>query len=181
MEIKIPLTRGDVAKVDEIDADLASYNWCVNRGGRGRNRRAYAVRNSSRSAGKRHIIHMHRIILERKLGRDLLVGEEVDHINHNSLDNRRINLRLVNRGQNQANRRVQSTKAKTSHFNGVSWDKDREKWRAYIRFNGKTIHIGLFNNEEDAAAARDRYSKRCWGNYARLNLPQRIKFRQLTL
>ncbi len=76
----------------------------------------------------------------------------IDHINGNRADNRAINLRDVNRFENQKNMK-RSVRNRSGHV-GVSWDKKSEKWYAYIRVNGKTTYLGLFTNVEDAAAAR---------------------------
>jgi hypothetical protein len=72
------------------------------------------------------------------------VVEQIDHINGVRNDNRICNLRSVSNQQNQWNRNTAK---------GYSWDKSRNKWRARIGLNGKTITIGRFNNEEDARAA----------------------------
>ena len=68
----------------------------------------------------------------------------IDHINGNTTDNHIQNLRNVTNQQNQCNR----TKAK-----GCSWHKTKKKWMAYIRLNGKTIYLGLFDLEADARNA----------------------------
>lgn len=70
--------------------------------------------------------------------------DQIDHINGIRDDNRLCNLRAVNNQQNQQNR----TKAK-----GYGWHTGTQKWRAYIKGNGKYIHIGLFDNESDARQA----------------------------
>jgi hypothetical protein len=76
-------------------------------------------------------------------------GLMVDHINHNSLDNRSCNLRAVTNRMNLGNPR----KKGTSEYPGVSWDKQRHKWRADIKYQGVTYYLGLFKIEEDAALA----------------------------
>lgn len=70
--------------------------------------------------------------------------EQLDHVNGIRDDNRISNLRSVSHQQNQHNR----TKAKGYHFH-----KQRNKWQAQIRKDGKAIHLGLFNTEEEARAA----------------------------
>lgn len=74
------------------------------------------------------------------------------HINHNPVDNRLGNLRLVTSAEN--NRNVPLRKANTSSVCGVNWHKLRCKWRAYIRTSGKHLHLGMFDNFEDAVSAR---------------------------
>lgn len=92
----------------------------------------------------------------------------IDHINNNPLDNRKFNLRIVTPLQNNMNKI--SNKNSTSKYIGVSFDKIRNKWRANIKFGGKQIHLGRFNNEIDAAKARDIATKEHFSKYGNLNL-----------
>jgi hypothetical protein len=75
----------------------------------------------------------------------------LDHINGDRADNRVYNLRECNYVQNGQNRA--SERGSTSSFVGVSWDKDRRKWRACIRAQGKNISLGYHSSEEGAAHA----------------------------
>lgn len=77
---------------------------------------------------------------------------DIDHKNLNTLDNRRDNLRDATRSQQGANRPKQSNN--TSGYIGVRWYKRYNKWRAEIKVNKKSIHIGYFDNKEDAIKAR---------------------------
>lgn len=72
-------------------------------------------------------------------------GLIVDHRNNDKLDNRLGNLQLVTARHNSSKDRKG-----TSKYTGVSWRKDRNKWRAYITINYKIIHLGNFDNEIDA-------------------------------
>jgi len=74
----------------------------------------------------------------------------VDHINHNTLDNRRSNLRNVTRAENQQNIKeiIQTNK---SGYRGVSWHSPGKKWRARSRVNGSEVHLGLFSDINEAA------------------------------
>ena len=78
--------------------------------------------------------------------------EEVDHINHNRVDNRWVNLRSTTSTGNKRN--LSMSRSNISGFTGVSWDDCNKKWRTKININGKTIHIGRFCNKEDAIKAR---------------------------
>ena len=105
----IELTRGKYAIIDVNDADLAGRSWHAVPGHRSiGNYTFYAARRR----GTRHIT-LHRVILERILGRKLRVGEECDHIDGNGLNNRRCNLRLVDHRRNIRNshNRQNATKA----------------------------------------------------------------------
>jgi len=78
--------------------------------------------------------------------------DEVDHINGNRTDNRLCNLRNVTRQENARNRC--KSKNNTSGVVGVSWHILRNKWQAHIVVNNERLHLGNFNNKEDAIAAR---------------------------
>lgn len=105
--------------------------------------------------------YLHRLIMEP--GYDM----EVDHINHNVLDNRRENLRLCTREQNLMNRR--KNKKSSSQFKGVSFYRPLNKWKAQIKINHKKIHIGYFENEIDAAKAYNKAAILYFGDFAYLN------------
>ena len=75
----------------------------------------------------------------------------IDHINGNGFDNRLQNLREVTQKQNCENQKIH--KNNTSGHPGVDWSKAANKWRAKITLNYKTIHIGLFENKDQAIDA----------------------------
>lgn len=110
---------------------------------------------------------MHRIILARKLGRELLPTEKVDHEDGNGLNNRRSNLRLATTTQNNRNRGLQAHN--TSGFKGVNWDERLQKYRAKITVNRKCIHLGMFDTAQEAADAYDGAACLCHGRFAKLN------------
>jgi hypothetical protein len=88
-------------------------------------------------------------------------GEYVDHINKNSLDNRKINLRIVTNQQNGFNHNL--SKKNTSGICGVQWIKQREIWHAKIKLNYKEKFIGSYENFEDAVRARLLAEKEYFG------------------
>jgi len=104
--------------------------------------------------------YLHRVIMNTPKGLD------TDHINGNKLDNRRANLRIATRSQNNANQR--KTRG-TSRYKGVCWFKQKSKWKAEIKLNGKRKHLGLFENEYDAAMAYNKAAKERFNSYAKLN------------
>lgn len=106
---------------------------------------------------------MHRLFLP--------LSKQVDHINNIRYDNRRGNLRSVTNTQNQMNQ-LKCKTPKTSIYKGVSWSKERETWRVYIRANKKSIYLGSYNTEEEAALAYNKAASFFFGEYARLNVIQ---------
>lgn len=113
---------------------IKKYNWHIHNG--------YLIARSNYK-----IIRIHRIIMNAK------ENELVDHKNHNTLDNRKKNLRLCNNQKNCFNHIVQ--KNNTSGVSGVSWDKEYNKWRARLWIGEKCIHLGRFINFEDAVKVRN--------------------------
>lgn len=79
-------------------------------------------------------------------------GTEVDHINGNTLDNRLCNLRVCSKAENNRNKPHQSNN--TSGHMGVSFKKDKRKWKAYISVNKKQLHLGYFSTKEEAIQVR---------------------------
>jgi hypothetical protein len=92
----------------------------------------------------------------------------VDHINTDSLDNRRANLRLATHSQNSCNSRRDKSNT-YSRFRGVSFSKRKQKFFAAIRANGKKTWLGYFKTEIDAARAYDEAAKKYHEEFARLN------------
>jgi len=157
-QIFIKLTQGKVAIVDEKNADLALLNWyCAN---------GYAVRRGDCDK----LEWLHRVVFERELGRELRPGEEVDHIDGNTVDDRIENLRLATHAQNCANQ-GKPKGTYSSEYKGVHWNKQNKKWRAQIRVDWKLIHLGYFTDEMDAASAYDEAAMEYFGEFAKLNFP----------
>lgn len=119
--------------IDEDDLLKAQkYHWYV--------QDEYATANIKEN-GKRNTIRLHRLVLNYF---DKLY---IDHINHNRLDNRKCNLRLVTGSQNQ-----QNLTPKKDGYRGVY--KSGDKFKAQIKVNGKDMYLGTFKLFEDAKKAR---------------------------
>jgi hypothetical protein len=167
MTFEIPLTQGQVAIVDDVDADLANVKWCAQKNHK--SNVFYASRGIKTPRGQR-LEQMHRVILERMIGRPLCKGEIVDHVDENGTRNVRSNLRLANHKQNMRNRGAYSVNS--SGFKGIGWDKQNKKWRARIRANGKLIHLGLFDDPAKAHAAYCEAARKYHGQFANFGTVQ---------
>lgn len=154
--IQILLNADRVVLIDPEDADLRQLHWTPYR-----NRNVYYATRKT----KNKTVWMHRVILERLLGRELVKGEYVDHKNGDGLDNRRANLRLATNSQNQLNQRRNS--ANTSGYKGVGWHRARKGFRARIKFQGKRLELGIFKTAEEAHEAYKQAALRYAGEFAR--------------
>jgi len=148
----VTLTRGYEAIIDAADVPLVEgFNWCVN----GREPWLYAVRINN----KNKILYMHRMLM--CFPESLFV----DHIDGNSLNNRRANLRLATMSQNVQNSRKQHRNA--SGFKGAVWSKQKSKWIARIRHNNVLHYLGSFDTPEAAHSAYVAASEVMFGEFAR--------------
>lgn len=134
----ITLTRGLEAIVDADDVSfLSNYSWYA-----GNSKIVYARTNIG-SGKDRKTVYMHCLLMNPPS------GKQVDHINGNSLDNRRSNLRIASRSENMHNTHKRSNRS--THGQGIYKMKDR--FYAHIRIESKWMHIGSFDNKEDASNA----------------------------
>ena len=158
--IEIPLTQGQVALIDDEDYELVSrYKWCAH--WNKHTKSYYAETNLKKEGGGYATIIMHRIIMNAKK------GKQVDHINHDTLDNRKENLRLCTNSENSQNqgKRINNT----SGFKGVHWHKRDKRWCADIRVNGKRIHLGLFLTPEEAYEAYCKAALELHGEFSNVS------------
>ena len=98
-------------------------------------------------------------------------GKTVDHINGVTLDNRRCNLRLASHSENMRNTKLR--KNNKTGYKGVCWDIVNKRYHVTIRYNGKKIFLGRFDNIIEAAKAYDDGAKKYFGDFARLNFPEK--------
>ena len=154
----VTLTRGKYAVVDtEMLPLVDEHKWyCL-----GVPRYIRAARSKTTGGVKRTYL-MHRVITGLKHGDERVV----DHINHNSLDNRVSNMRVCKQSQNTMN--VISTTG-SSRFKGVSWQTKARRWASYIRVNKRRIHLGYFKDEWSAAEAYNKKALELFGEFALLN------------
>ena len=160
----IPLTKGYVAVVDGEDYEwLAAFKWTA----RETRKTVYAARYQRKHEygdGKKRIVLMHRQIM----GLDHDDARDVDHRNHDGLDNRKANLRTCDRSHNIGN---MNGGRGASRYKGVHLYrlKSGPSWRATIKVNGVARHLGAFASEEDAARAYDRAAVEAFGEFAHTN------------
>jgi len=116
--------------------------------------------------GRGYKVFVHRLVGAAFYG--LTRDHVIDHRNHNTHDLTQI--RVATPTENARN--SHGRKNSTSRFKGVSWDRTRANWYAYISLNGRTKSLGRYQNEEDAARAYDAAASIAWGVFAFLNFPQ---------
>jgi len=152
----IPLTQGFVAQVDDADYDrVSAHKWSATKANT-----VYGVRKVRKADSKTTSQLLHRFIL------GVTDPEiQVDHKDHNGLNCQRHNLRRCVRGENDGNRR--KTRG-SSQYRGVSWSKGKGKWRACITI-GKSVHLGYFTDEAEAARAYDAAARTRFGIFANCN------------
>jgi len=155
--IAIPLTRGMVAFVDAIDADLAALAWQAVK-----SKRTWYARRSVVVGDARRQVFLHRVVAARK-GIEAQAAE-IDHQDGDGLNCRRSNLRAATSAQNKWNQRRR--KDNSSGDKGVC--QRRGKWRAQISIDGKRRHLGDFATREEASAAYREAATNAFGEFARL-------------
>lgn len=156
---EIPLTNRRVAFVDDDDFDrICMFKWHYSK--------EYAVRTRSNTK-----VYMHREILNIPSYHQS--GIFVDHINGCKLDNRKINIRLSTMSQNIAN--SIKTKNLTSKYKGVHWDSLNSKYVAQIMKDRRSVFLGRFESEYDAAIAYDSKAIELFGPFARTNILKNVE------
>ncbi len=153
---QIELTQGQVAIVDDCDFDMLSkHKWSARQ-----RRSGYwdAITNIRVRKGKQKTTYMSRLILGTP------EGMIADHINGNTLDNTRANLRTTTFNQNIQNQKLKRTNS--AGYKGVQ--KRGKRWIARV---GNSLYLGRHDTPEDAARAYDKAAKEMYGEFARINFP----------
>lgn len=161
--VEIILKNGDFEEVgrtliDTEDLDrVKNYKWRLNTWG-------YA------ETGHKQSVLLQRLILNT-YDKNLIV----DHINRNRLDNRKENLRIVNKSENAVNADLRTNNS--SGVTGVSWNKNLGLWRAYINYNSKRYELGYSKDYEEAIKKRLLAEKKYYGDFA----PQKELFKKYNI
>jgi len=146
---KIKLTLGKEALVDDNMFDfLNRFRWFARADGK----RFYATKHIGIGPRKTCQIMMNWMVIGCPPH-----GMDCDHIDGNSLNNQRNNLRIVSRRTNLINNRKRRYGLTTSKYPGVSWSMKSSKWRAQAFHSGKWIWLGLFEDERDASKAYEKF------------------------
>jgi hypothetical protein len=156
----VHLVDGEVAIIDSDDAQLV---------GRFRWRRTITRPTDpvyARARSERRWIKMHSLLIQTG------PGLMVDHINGDGLDNRRVNLRIATRQENNFNRAPFARNR--SGFKGVHLPAGSRSWTAAIKVNGRSRYLGCFPSAEEAARAYDAAAASLFGEFAWLNFPREV-------
>jgi hypothetical protein len=149
--------QGKVALVDDSDFEyLSQFDWQVSFSGW----HWYATSRLGDSQGS--LKSMHRLLF------GFPARTQIDHIDRNTLNNQRGNLRVATPSQTGAN---SIARGGSSRFKGVTWDKNRSLWSARLRVHPLRLALGRFEFEGDAAKAYDAAARKFFGEFARVNFP----------
>lgn len=143
---------------DDRDKEfILSHSWCVVRP----KRKIYAAMGCRRDDGRKTLKFMHRLLLNPPQ------NLQIDHINGNGLDNRRSNLRTCNNQQNNLNKGIYVTNK--IGYKGVSFQKEKRKWRARIRVDSHEVFLGYFSDPKKAAIAYNDAAVKYFKDFAWTN------------
>jgi len=126
--------------IDSYYAKTTQYISCINR----------KVSNKN--------IELHRFIMNANK------GEYIDHINHNTLDNRKENLRITRNNQNIKNRKGKNKNNKSGYRN-VSWNNFKNQWVVQLQVNGENTQLGYFDNVDDAGKFAEEMREKYYGEF----------------
>lgn len=156
---QIPLTQGKFTIVDDEDySDVSKHKWLYHKSSGGYALRTVCEKGNSKN---RQTVILHRVIMRAK------TGEQVDHINNDSLDNRRCNLRITTSSGNSKNR--SKLRPLSSIYKGVHWCKRSKLFVAKIKKDYKVYPLGYFKCEKEAALVYNEAALRMHGEFAKLN------------
>jgi len=155
----IELTRGYRAIIDDVDTGFSEQNWSalVTKSGL-----VYAQR-KGKDSEKEDGRPRQTFLLHREIMGATKRSQKVDHINGDTLDNRRENLRICSHADNIRNAKLRQNNS--TGFAGVQWSKRIRRFQVFMLINGKNTYFGCFKNVEDAAAKRKALEAEHWDGY----------------
>lgn len=152
---QLKLTTGQITYVDDdVYEEVSKFNWRLDPTNK------HVVRTIG-PKNKRRSLRLHRFVIKAQ------TGQLVDHIDGNTLNNTRDNLRFADKSTNGMNRDKQINN--TSGYKGVTFHKQMNKWHAQLCCKGKQYSLGLFELAIDAAKAYNEAALLHFGEFARLN------------
>lgn len=148
-------SKGNEFIIDETDyKEVSNYCWTIQNSRASLNGGYFCARKSRKDGHK--MMMLHNFIWELHNGK-IPNGYMIDHIDRNPSNCSLSNLRLCNKSTNSINTGLRaSNKTGTT---GVCWDSRKERWRAYINFNGKRKELGMFRNKDEAIRVRKESEK----------------------
>ncbi len=154
-QIQLVNNKGFVVVDDEDFAEMSKHKWHLDE----RKNTSYA-KTFIRKGNRRVKVGIHQLIMNAKK------GQEIDHRDGDGLYNCKCNLRHCSTQQNSMNRK---TNYGSSNYKGVHWHKRDKKWYSSIGLNYKSLHLGRFDSEIEAARAYNDKAIEMFGEFARLN------------
>lgn len=167
---KIQLTQNKWAIVDDEDFLMVSnYNYYYRK--QTIYSKGYAIRGATEELDgyKKKTLFLHQDIAKAKYGNYDTSKLICDHINRDSLDCRRKNIRLVTASENNQNRKVFKDKTKSKYKGVYKRQEPRKTWLSTIALQGKVYYLGDFKTEKEAALAYNKKAKELYGEFANLN------------
>ncbi len=157
--ICIELTRGHRALIDDEDAHLAEYDWCalVTKTGLVYGQRK-GMRHEYGPGETRPTFLLHRVIMGATLK-----AQRVDHLNGDTLDNRRANLLLADHTHNMRN--IVRRRNNVTGCPGVQFHKRLQRFQVFMPVNGKNTYFGSFTDFDAAVAKRQALEAEHWGGH----------------
>jgi len=162
---RIKLTQGKYAIVDDEDYPyLRKFNWIAECSNGSNIKEYYAARRITTCMGRGYLIGIEYFIMPSARNG----GSKIVHKNYNSLDCRKENIEYRQNGVAVHNKR--KTKIpKTSKYKGVHWNKINSNWVAKIGIDYKSLWLGVFQKEKNAAKAYNKKAKELYGEFAYQN------------
>lgn len=155
--------------VDDEDVErIQQYNWWVDNSVLRRYNRYYFRTKIKHGIRQYEVMKLHRFIM----GCTYMDGTVIDHINNDTLDNRKCNMRFCTQKENARNKRRETRN--NSGYKGAKLNKRTGRYNATVKYEQKNYALGSFINLIDAATAYDDVARLLFGEFALVNFPDRV-------